>query len=1023
MLHLGRSSTELLKSVVEIQRRFLADPEAAQVFEDLLALLVQASGSNSGFLGKVSCETAGPCSFEPLADSSLSPPEGVDWPQLCKTLVQEGQATFFVPSGLGESSLTTWWALPCFGEARNLVGVAALAGQPLECDEELMGLLHSLCELCGVMIDADRLEHRKRELARQAGEARYRSFADHTTDGLFIHDDKGTIVDVNLRACESLGYSREELIGSTPLAFDPAINLERLSEHLQRLIHGESLFFESRHRRKDGTTFPVEIRVSPFQQNGRHYALALACDITERKKVEEQLRASEAKFRALAINAPVAIFIKDLEGRYTVANPLACEALGRPEGVEGVTDHDLLPKPIADKFRRNDLEILATGKAMEYEDLVEREGYSRQYLAVKFPLWDAEGKATSVCGVATDITERKRAEEALRDSEERFRALVDVSSQIVWTVGGDGQVDRPVPSWEAFTGQTHEESVNEGWSKMIHPDDRASAIAHWHHCSSTGEQFEIEYRLWHAPTQRWRWTKVCGVCLRNADGSIRSWVGMHNDITERKEAADALQLSEARYRNFVDHATDGLFLQDCEGRIVDVNRLACENLGYTREELIGKSPLDYDPDLTPEISERRIARLNAGETLTFDSRHRRKDGTTFPVEVRIRPFWVDGQRYAISLVQDITERKRAERSLRLTQFSVDHAAIAVFWVTRDSTIRYVNDLACESLRYTREQLVGKSLLEITDHTPESWEARFDDIKQQQSVTFESQHTRSDGTSFPIEVTVHYDEFDGDEFLFAFAQDITDRKEAESRFEKQAAELLHASRLSTVGEMVAALSHEVAQPLSAIGNFAAACEKIIGSPDENGHSELSEYVAAIIKQNRRCATILQRLRDYSRRASSCRTECDLAHLLRESAELVSSELRSRAIEMNFDLPKELPVVMADRVQLQQVVVNLLTNARDAVCDEEAHRRVVTLRAMARKDAVAFQVEDSGQGFPGNSAEQLFEPFYTTKKNGMGIGLSICHSIVHDHGGKIDAFPNESGGATFRVSLPLPRSQPT
>ena len=125
-------------------------------------------------------------------------------------------------------------------------------------------------------------------------------------------------------------------------------------------------------------------------------------------------------------------------------------------------------------------------------------------------------------------------------------------------------------------------------------------------------------------------------------------------------------------------------------------------------------------------------------------------------------------------------------------------------------------------------------------------------------------------------------------------------------------------------------------------------------------------------------------------------------------------------MHFELPEELPTVLADRVQLQQVVVNLLTNARDAVCDQSEERRVITIRAVAERDAVAFHVEDFGKGFEVNSADKLFEPFYTTKKNGMGIGLSICQSIVHEHGGKIEASPNESGGASFCVRLPLPRS---
>lgn len=898
-----------MKAVVDIHRRFITDAEPAPGFRDLLALLVQVAGCHCGFLGRVSGSDGVRLGFEALAtvhsaephrlDATEQPSEavdlaGVDWPQLCEELIQEGQAAFFLPADHGQSNSRAWWGLPCLGDKGKLVGIVGLSDQPEDGEEELSGLLKSLCDLCGVMIDAVRLEKQRIESARRAGEARYRSFADHTTDGLFIHDAAGRMVDVNRRACESLGYTREELIGADPLTFDPDVTPELLAERMQRLKRGEIISFESIHQRKDGSTFPVEILVSPFQQHGKTYALASV----------------------------------------------------------------------------------------------------------------------------RDISERKRSETALHESEERFRALVEISSQIVWTVGADGQVDEPVPSWEAFTGQPFEESINEGWVNVIHPEDRERVLAHWHHCSATGEQFEMEYRLWHAQSQQWRWTEVCGVCLRNPDGEPRSWVGMHTDITEKRLAAEALQLSEARYRNFVDHATDGLFFHEEDGTIIDVNRQACASLGYERSELIGMTPFDFDVDLTPALAQDLTVRLSAGETLKLDSRQQRKDGTIFPVEVRIRPFWVDGQWYSISLVQDITERRRAERSLRLTQFSVDHAAVAVFWINRDSIIRYVNDLACESLKYSRQQLVGMSLLDITDHTPHSWEERFEQVKRQRSVNFEAHHRRSDGSVFPINVTVHYDEFDGEEFLFAFAQDITKRKEAELRFEQQSAELLHASRLSTVGEMVAALSHEVAQPLSAIGNFAAACETILTSGSDTGQNDVHEYLEAIIKQNRRCAAILQRLRDYSKQSSTCRTPCDLAHLLRESAELVSSDLNSRLVQVRFDLPQELPEILVDRIQLQQVVVNLLTNARDAVCDQTIERRVITISATSTPESVEFQVDDLGKGFGELGAERLFEPFYTTKKKGMGIGLSICQSIIHEHGGKIDACSNESGGASFRVRLPLP-----
>ena len=254
-------------------------------------------------------------------------------------------------------------------------------------------------------------------------------------------------------------------------------------------------------------------------------------------------------------------------------------------------------------------------------------------------------------------------------------------------------------------------------------------------------------------------------------------------------------------------------------------------------------------------------------------------------------------------------------------------------------------------------------------------------------------------------------------FFCFDVDVTERKRAEEELAIRQAELLHASRLTTVGQMVAELSHEVAQPLSAIGNFAAASERILDVASDPKLKTLHEYVRAIVKQNERCMTILERLRDFSRRTSASRTECDFGELLRDSVELIGNELRRNHVAVRIQLADKLPLVSGDRVQLQQVIVNLLTNARDAVRDQKPERRVVTIRALADEDAVIFEVDDLGCGISDEIAAHLFDPFFTTKEHGMGIGLSICQSIMKDHGGRIEARSKPAGGATFRVRLPL------
>ena len=262
---------------------------------------------------------------------------------------------------------------------------------------------------------------------------------------------------------------------------------------------------------------------------------------------------------------------------------------------------------------------------------------------------------------------------------------------------------------------------------------------------------------------------------------------------------------------------------------------------------------------------------------------------------------------------------------------------------------------------------------------------------------------------------------GEIYMFAgTAEDITLSRQFAEDLARQQSEFLHVSRLSSVGQMVAALSHEVAQPMSAIGTLATVCIKALQSkpPEERDRlTDLQQWIEGITAENQRCRAILRRLRDYSRRTLPERAFCDVNTILRESAELISNELRRFDVKIHFELARSLPVVMADRIQLQQVVVNVLTNARDSMLDVDSSRRVIVLRSGAEGDVARIEVEDRGIGLPIHDGDRIFEPFFTTKANGMGIGLSICKTIVGEHGGEISAFANEHRGATFRILLPI------
>ena len=282
-------------------------------------------------------------------------------------------------------------------------------------------ITNALGEIIGaVNVFADVTELKQAERASR----QLAAIVESSEDAIISKDLNGIIASWNQAAERLFGYTAEEMIGKSITLLIPPERQHEEPGILESIRRGDRIeHYETVRRRKDGSLLDVSLTVSPIRDSQGTIvgASKIARNITQRKRVEIALRESEERFRTLAMNAPAAIFIKDLAGRYTLANPLACQALGRVDGVVGLTDHELLPKDVADSLRRHDAEVVSTGRAIEREEVVQRVGFDRNYLSVKFPLRDSRGQVIGVCGVAIDITQRKRMEKALRESEERLR--------------------------------------------------------------------------------------------------------------------------------------------------------------------------------------------------------------------------------------------------------------------------------------------------------------------------------------------------------------------------------------------------------------------------------------------------------------------------------------------------------------------------------------------------------------------------------------------------------------------------
>lgn len=273
--------------------------------------------------------------------------------------------------------------------------------------------------------------------------------------------------------------------------------------------------------------------------------------------------------------------------------------------------------------------------------------------------------------------------------------------------------------------------------------------------------------------------------------------------------------------------------------------------------------------------------------------------------------------------------------------------------------------------------------------------------------------RKDGSTFPMELAVGEVRIAEGRFFTGFVRDLTERQQTETRLQELQSELVHVSRLTALGEMASALAHELNQPLSAITNYLKG-SKLLLERNEVPHDKVVQAVGKAADEALRAGQIIRRLRDFVARGETERSVESLSKLIEEASALALVGAKEHGIRVRFDFERDVDLVLADKVQVQQVVLNLIRNAVDAMVDTP--RRELVLTIAAEEEMALVCVADTGPGISPDIADQLFQPFITTKRSGMGVGLSISRTIVEAHGGRIWLEPNESGGATFRFTLP-------
>jgi PAS domain S-box-containing protein len=502
--------------------------------------------------------------------------------------------------------------------------------------------------------------------------------------------------------------------------------------------------------------------------------------------------------------------------------------------------------------------------------------------------------------------------------------------------------------------------------------------------------------------------------------SISGVVDLFAALRERAESAG--RESRLFAQAIADSSPSILFVFDIkEGRSLYINRAVERILGYTPEEIFAMGPSLMakliDPADADAVADRdrRIAAGGDGDVVETEYRMRRKDGAWRRMWSAASVFKrdLDGSpRSIIGAARDVTERYGAEERFRL---AVESLPNAMLMVDADGAIAFVNAQGERLFGYARDELIGRPIELLVPERFRSGHPAFrrgfaaDPQTRPMGAGRDLYGLRKDGSEVPIEIGLTPIRTETGTVVLSSIVDITERKRAEQARQ----ELAHIARVATMGELTASLAHELQQPLAAIRANAGAGRRLLGEPDLD---QVRDILAEIDGDAGRAGEIINRLRRLLRKAEVERARLDVNDLAADVIRLMQGDAMLRNVAIDVELAPGLPDVEGDRVQLQQVILNLGMNSLDAMRDVEPDARRLKVRTSGEDGAVVVAIVDSGCGVPEETIDRIFEPFFTTKSTGMGMGLSIARTIVEGHGGRLWAENNPGGGAAFFITLP-------
>jgi len=885
-------------------------------------------------------------------------------------------------------------------------------------------------------------ESQQPEERLRASNLLYQGIFEAAKDGILILDaDSGEIIDVNPYLEGLLGYSHEDLLRKKLWEVGAYEDIEVIKKAFEKLQYeGYARYENLPLRAKDGRLIDVEFVSTVYQVNRDEKVIqCIVRDITERKRAEDVLRKSEERFRALIETTSDWVWEVDKDGFYTYASPKVKDLLGyEPEEVLGKRPFDLMLPDEVDRIAKLFWDIVESHKPFAGLQNINLHKDGRRIVLETsgVPIFDAGMNLVGYRGIDRDITRRKLAEDALRKSEEKYRRIVDTANEGIWILDADYQAIFANARLAEMLGYLVEEIIGHRFDSFLFdedlPDHKMRLDARRR---GVAEHYERRFRHkdGHAV-----WTLISATPIFDSEHRFQGAFAMFTDITDRKQAEEALRESMRRYDLVVEASGQVVYEYIVPTGQIIWGRSIEKVLGYSMEEISGGFNQWLDL-LHPDDRRATLDMLDAAQkALTYwDTQYRMRHNDGHYVWIRDRGFFLPDEQnktnIQLGMLEDITERKLAEEALRESEgifrvlFNQSYHLMGLMNI--DGTLLKANATALEFAGITESDAIGRPFWETPwwSHSEEQKERVRNMVIESARgnlVRFETHQLDAEGRSHIIDFSIKpvKDENNNVVLLIPEGRDITELKRAEEEAKKLESRLAQAQKIEALGTLAGGIAHDFNNILAAIIGYTELAMYHPESPEK-----VKKYLEGIYESSKRARDLVSQILTFSRQSEKKYTPVTLRLIIEESLNMLRS-----VIPVNIEIRQNLMtqgLVMADPTQIHQMMMNLASNAEKAM-GENGGVLEVTLEKVIVDDPTAhtlnlspgsylrITVKDTGHGMTPEIISRIYEPYFTTRDTGKGTGLclSIIHGIVVRHSGAITCKSEPGKGSAFEIYLP-------